>query len=143
VPLQGAAVVRAPTLLQINWFCTRLSSFFNSPVFSATSLHALLFLVGSRDGRRRVYSFLIQTTTSRFVRILRFCQTDNLNVSDHDEQSFRTSWTDSGRVRNVTEFPLFGNGGKTTSHKRLKIEFSNIFCVFLHFFQKLRLVCSL
>jgi len=35
--LQGVVVGRAPTIIPNDWFCTRLSSFFNSPVFSATS----------------------------------------------------------------------------------------------------------
>ena len=36
LPLQGAAVGRAQTILSSDWFCTRFSSFPHSPVFPAT-----------------------------------------------------------------------------------------------------------
>jgi len=32
--LRGAAVGRAPTIFQNDWFCTRISNFFQSPIFS-------------------------------------------------------------------------------------------------------------
>jgi len=32
--LRGTAVGRAPTIFQNDWFCTRISNFFESPIFS-------------------------------------------------------------------------------------------------------------
>ena len=38
--LRGAAVGRAPTIFQNDWFCTRISNFFQSPIFSIARLAA-------------------------------------------------------------------------------------------------------
>ena len=38
--LRGAAVGRAPTIFQNDWFCTRISKFFQSRIFSIASLVA-------------------------------------------------------------------------------------------------------
>jgi len=40
-PMRGAAVGRAPTIFQNDWFCTRVSNFFPSPIFSIASLLAI------------------------------------------------------------------------------------------------------
>ena len=39
--LRGATVGRAPTIFQNDWFCTRVSNFFPSPIFSIASLLAI------------------------------------------------------------------------------------------------------
>ena len=53
--LQGAAVGRAPTLFQSDWFCTRISNFFQSPIFrllASADLTALSFTPARMDFTR-------------------------------------------------------------------------------------------
>jgi len=50
-PLRGAAVGRAPTILQNDWFYTRISNFFQSPFFSPLDFQggAPVFSLAKRD----------------------------------------------------------------------------------------------
>jgi len=52
--LQGAAIGRAPTIFQNDWCCTRISNFFQSPIFRLLG-YAFEFLTNSVCLRHRRY----------------------------------------------------------------------------------------
>ena len=54
--LRGAAVGRAPTIFQNDWFCTRISNFFKSRIFSIARTHDGLCL--------NQFNTLLQHTTA-------------------------------------------------------------------------------